>query len=187
MYHSDEKTPFCSQLIFSLLLSLYCVHIYLNYSGVFHWKECLKLSETEWILRACGCEMRFRLCILKQPIFTNEETISFFVKFNNVYLIYRIVINYISTSKKAVNLHYEILPQHLQFLNYPDNLLVCQIYLKCWLIWNHYLPASALLIKLIFYLKDILLLLLLLLYMTLTVIPRRMCTTIILKIIYFRC
>jgi len=61
--------------------------------------------------------MRFRLCILKQCIFINEETISLLVKFNHVYLIYRIVINYISISKKAMNLQYEILPQHLQFLN----------------------------------------------------------------------
>lgn len=137
-------------------------------------KECLKLCEREWILRACGCKMRFRLCILKQPIFINEETISFFVKFNNAYLIYRIVINYISTSKKAMNLQYEILPQHLQFLNYADNLLLCQIYLKCRLIWNHYLLASEFLVTLILYFKDIFLL-----YVTLTVIPRRRCPTII--------
>lgn len=143
-------------------------------------KECLKLCEREWILRACGCKMRFRLCILKQPIFINEETISFFVKFNNVYLIYRIVINYISTSKKAMNLQYEILPQHLQFLNYDyilnyaDDLLLCQIYLKCRLIWNHYLLASEFFVTLISYFKDIFLL-----CVTLTVIPRRRCPTII--------
>lgn len=141
----DFLSPFVSLLCAYIFKLLWCLSL----------KECLKLCETEWILRACGCEMRVRLCILKQTIFINEETISFFEKFNNVYLIYRTVINYISTSKKAVNLHYEILPQHLQFLNYPDNLLVCQIYLKCRLIWNHYLLASALLIKLIMYFKDI--------------------------------
>lgn len=152
-------------------------------------KKSLKLCEREWILRTRGCKMRFRLCILKQPIFINEETISLFVKFNNVYLIYRIVINYISTSKKAMNLQYEILPQHLQFLNQPDNLLVCQIYLKCRLIWNHYLLASAFLIKLILYFKDIFLL-----YVTLTVIPGSRCPIIIIiisnnnnNVIYSRC